>query len=177
LSRGISAGEYLPSGSIPLLTICLLFVGFQPVGRDPVVLLAFVSRGVLVRTFLFTRNSTTSVSLPSIDLRVVFLLEGGSLSGPFCDHAGSTTVEPASGSHADVEGRDTPAFQRGRLPWRGSGMLLAVQQFIFVNPVLFVFGRQGLDDLTINLNGPRAEIEAHLMPTIQTYLLILTRSK
>ena len=28
-----------------------------------------------------------------------------------------------------------------RLPWRGSGVFLAAQQFIFVNPALFIFGR------------------------------------
>jgi hypothetical protein len=58
-----------------------------------------------MRTFLFARNSTTGVSFFFIDLKVVFSSKGGSLFGPFRDHAGSTVVEPAAGSHADVEGR------------------------------------------------------------------------
>jgi hypothetical protein len=42
-------------------------------------------------------------------------------------------------------------------------MFLATQQFMLVNPALFVLRRKGLDDMTINFNGPRAEVEAHLM--------------
>ena len=41
----------------------------------------------------------------SKDLVVINSLKGGSLVGPFLDHAGSTKVEPALDSHIDVEGR------------------------------------------------------------------------
>jgi hypothetical protein len=65
----------------------------------------FVLRcGMSPRTFLFARIPTTGCS-SSKDIMVVNSSEGGSLVGPFLDHAGSTLVEPALDSHIDVEGR------------------------------------------------------------------------
>jgi len=64
--------------------------------------------------------------LPRSDLMVVDSLKGGVFLGPpFSTRQVPLWWKPASASHVDVEGRgpgDYPAFQRSRLPWRGSSL-------------------------------------------------------